>query len=76
MTIQEKKWHSRLSLAELWYNSSFHTALSSHFRALYVIDPNVSALPNFTTTDTPVSDMAMERQSQLDALILLAVVLQ
>ena len=41
MTFQEpKKWMSWLSLAEFWYNTSFHTALNiTPFQALYGFPP-------------------------------------
>ena len=37
-----KKWKHWLPLAELWYNSSFHSAIGcSPFKALYGYDPAV-----------------------------------
>lgn len=37
---QPKKWHSWLSMAEWWYNTSFHTALKmTPFQALYGFPP-------------------------------------
>ena len=41
-----QKWKCWLPLAELWYNSSFHTALGcSPFKALYAYEPNLSLSP-------------------------------
>ena len=41
-----KQWKGWLSLAELWYNSSFHTDLGcTPFKALYAYDPNLSLAP-------------------------------
>jgi len=44
-----KQWKLWLPLAELWYNSSFHTALGcSPFKALYAYEPNLSLSPLHT----------------------------
>ena len=42
-----KKWASWLSLAEFWYNTSFHTTLNmTPFQALYGFEPSqISELP-------------------------------
>lgn len=41
-----QQWKSWLPLAELWYNSTFHTALGcSPFKALYAYEPNLSLSP-------------------------------
>lgn len=41
-----RTWKSWLSLAELWYNSSFHSALGCFpLKALYGYDPNLGAVP-------------------------------
>ena len=57
-----KKWHSWLALAELLYNSSFHSALQcSPFMALYGYEPglvhpvfHISQLKPFTPNYSPV----------------------
>ena len=39
-TMQPTKWLSWLSLAEYWYNTTYHTALKmSPFQALYGFPP-------------------------------------
>ena len=65
-----KKWHSWLSLAKLWYNSSFHSSLNcSPFKALYGYEPNIGALSQISDqTSSPVADLATKRQLHLDAL--------
>jgi len=65
-----KKWHSWLALAELWYNSSFHSSLQcSPFMALYEYEPRIGALPQVPDhTSTPVIELATERQLHLEAL--------
>ena len=65
-----KKWHSWLALAELWYNSFFHSALHcSPFMALYGYEPKIGALPSSPDQASPsVPELATERQLHLEAL--------
>lgn len=69
MTLQ-KNWHSWLSLAQLWYNSSFHSSLKcSPFRALYGYEPRIGALPQMPdNVSESVAEMAAERPLHLEAL--------
>ncbi|WVZ78975.1 hypothetical protein U9M48_026610 [Paspalum notatum var. saurae] len=62
-----KKW---LSLAELWYNSAFHSALgSSPFQALYGHEPNLAAESSIaSSTSSTVNDLLPERAIQLEFL--------
>jgi ribosomal protein L21E len=57
-------------MAELWYNSSFHTSLGcSPFKALYGIEPNFGAMPNIGgATDEVLADITVERHAFLDLL--------
>lgn len=65
-----KHWAKWLSLAELWYNTSYHTALQcTPFKALYGTDPSPGMLPNMTNvTNTDVTDTIKERQLFLESL--------
>jgi len=63
-------WKSWLSLAQLWYNSSFHSALGcSPFKALYGYEPNLGATPQ-PTGDTPqaVTKVIADREAHLQLL--------
>lgn len=59
-----KQWKSWLPLAELWYNSAYHTSLGcSPFKALYACEPNlVMAPPTPATTPVTVAEMIHTRE--------------
>lgn len=65
-----KLWKQWLPLAELWYNSSFHTALGcSPFKALYAYDPNLSLAPlDPQEVQQLVQDMVQDREIHLQSL--------
>jgi hypothetical protein len=49
-----KSWKAWLSLAELWYNSTYHSALGcSPFKALYGYEPNLGNPPQHTDDTIP-----------------------
>ncbi|KAM0887617.1 hypothetical protein ACQ4PT_028880 [Festuca glaucescens] len=62
-----KKW---LPVAELWYNSSFHSTIGvSPFQALYGYEPNFGAIPDIgICSDNPVAAILAERAVQLENL--------
>jgi hypothetical protein len=61
-----KHWRKWLSLAEFWYNSSFHSSLRcSPFKALYKTDPNFGGMPNLTVAnDSAASEATLDYQAQ------------
>jgi hypothetical protein len=65
-----KTWKSWLSLAELWYNSSYHTSIGcSPFKALYGYDPDLGAVPTDTATASPsVTQLIENRELHLQHL--------
>jgi hypothetical protein len=65
-----RQWKKWLSLAEFWYNSSFHTALGcTPFKALYRTDPNFGGMPNLSVaTDSVATDDTLVYQAQTELL--------
>jgi hypothetical protein len=70
--VQEtpKQWRHLLPMAELWYNSCFHTALGcSPFQALYDHKPNFGALPELEPdANSPVDGFFSEQAAHLELL--------
>lgn len=65
-----QKWKMWLPLAELWYNSSFHTAIGcSPFKALYAYEPNLSLVPkSVQATSQEVQSVIEDRDIHLQTL--------
>jgi len=62
----------RLTSAELWYNSSFHSAIKcSPFKALYGVEPNLGIMPNWNVEEEHNSDAVTHVQQRQDMLNLL-----
>jgi hypothetical protein len=65
-----KTWKNWLSLAQLWYNSSFHSSLGcSPFKALYGYEANLGLQP--ATSDqapTSVTEIIANREAHLQLL--------
>jgi len=65
-----KTWTTWLSLAELWYNSRYHTSFGcSPFKALYGVEANIG-IPSSSDTSTPitVTELIEKREFHLQSL--------
>lgn len=62
-----KKWKAWLSLAELWYNSSYHTTIGcSLFKALYGYEANSGVtVPRTDREPSEVVELIQDREAQL-----------
>jgi hypothetical protein len=65
-----KKWKLWLSLAEFWYNTSYHSAIDcSPFKALYGHDANCYSVPTTSTfVDSSVLDLVADREAHFQLL--------
>lgn len=65
-----KNWKSWLPLAQIWYNSSYHSSLGcSPFKALYGYDPNLGACPTVSEDISPiVAQVIDDKEKQLQSL--------
>jgi hypothetical protein len=65
-----KQWVNWLPLAELWYNTSYHSALKcSPFKALYEVDPNFAAAPDVMTVNNTEMAQTLTERSHFSALL-------
>lgn len=65
-----RKWKSWLPLAEIWYNSTFHTSLGcSPFKALYGYDAQLGTmLPMLDGEQSPAPKLLQDRENHLSLL--------
>jgi hypothetical protein len=65
-----RSWKSWLSLAEIWYNSNYHSSLGcSPFKALYGYEANLCLAPTvLPETNSSVSEVVEHRAAHLESL--------
>jgi hypothetical protein len=65
-----KQWVKWLPLAELWYNSSYHTALKcSPFKVLYVVDPFLGVCPEVIPPDNQDVAATLEERKHFSEML-------
>lgn len=69
-SLNPTQWACWLSVAEFWYNTSFHTALmGSPFQALYGYPPPVHAFPQSPHTGNSAVDILLRDRTEAFVLI-------
>lgn len=65
-----RKWKAWLSMAEFWYNLSFHSSLRcSPFKALYGMEPNFGGMPNLSIqSSAEAAEFTCDRQAYTEML--------
>jgi hypothetical protein len=65
-----KDWTKWLPLAELWYNSAFHSSLQcSPFKALYDIEPSAGLIPSIQFAEHPDVDSFLREIQHFSVLL-------
>ena len=68
--LEPKRWNARLSLAEWWYNTTYHTAIQMRpFGALYGIPPPQLALGPYTHSKVATIEDHLKDKQRLYGLL-------
>ncbi|XP_071902636.1 uncharacterized protein [Coffea arabica] len=68
--LEPKRWNAWLSLAEWWYNTSYHTAIHmSPFEALYGIPPPQLALGSYSHSKVATMEDHLKDRQRIDELL-------